>query len=140
MSQTTMEEVNILKDVIHKKTSSLFELCFILPWILANYNKTDRELEIGVNQMKTLARQFGLLFQISDDFEDVEKDSTRDDNSSSINYVIRKGYEEAYKDYTTIDKQFKDLSRKEKVFTPEIKQLVTYLKDKATIYYRQMPN
>ena len=148
MSQNLLELGNTIKDsvkigklkssveeLIHKKTSSLFEFCFIMPWVLTNYNKSDSEIETGISNMKNIARQFGLIFQISDDFEDVEKDAKRDGKNSVMNYVINKGYYDAYKDYNKIVKKFKELATKENVLTDEIKQMVTYLNDKAKIYY-----
>lgn len=148
MSQNLAELGNTIKDsvkmeklkdsveeLIHKKTSSLFEFCFIMPWVLANYNKTDSEIETGIGNMRNIARHFGLIFQISDDFEDVEKDSKRDGKNSVMNYVINKGYYDAYKDYNKIVKRFNEMSIKENVLTDEIKQMVTYLNDKAKIYY-----
>jgi hypothetical protein len=85
--------------------------------------------------MKTMAKQFGLLFQIADDFEDVKKDSLRHAKHLSVNYVIQKGYYDAYRDYTALGKQFYELSQKENVLTDELKQLVTYLNTKAQLYF-----
>jgi geranylgeranyl diphosphate synthase, type II len=125
-----------VEELIHKKTSSLFEFCFIMSWVLANYNKSDSEIDEGVKNMKNLARHFGLIFQISDDFEDVEKDSNKNGKNAVMNYVIYKGYYGAYKDYHKIVNRFNDLCSKEDMLTDEIKQMITYLSVKVNVYYK----
>ena len=125
-----------VEDLIHKKTSSLFEFCFIMPWVLANYNKSDSEIEEGIKNMRYLARQFGLIFQISDDFEDVEKDSNKNGKNAVMNYVIHKGYYDAYKDYKKIVTKFNDMCIREGMHTNEIKQIITYLSAKVDVYYK----
>ena len=125
-----------VEDLIHKKTSSLFEFCFIMPWVLANHNKSDSEIEEGVKNTRYLARHFGLIFQISDDFEDVEKDSNKNGKNAVMNYVIHKGYYDAHKDYKKIVTKFNDLCIREDMLTDEIKQMISYLSAKVDIYYK----
>lgn len=127
--ETTIEEL------IHKKTSTLFEFCFIIPWVYSNYDKSEGELLTGINKMKNIARHFGLIFQITDDFEDVEQDSQRDGKNSVMNYVISKGYYDAYKDYHKLVKKFNKLIEDENIMTPEINQIVDYLSKKVDVYY-----
>ena len=129
-----------VEELIHKKTSSLFEFCFIMPWMLANYSKSDSEISEGIKNMKEMAKQFGLIFQISDDFEDVEKDSNKNGKNAVMNYVIYKGYYGAFKDYYKIVKKFNNLCMKEDMLTDEIKQMVTYLNTKVNVYYKNDKN
>lgn len=124
-----------VEDLIHKKTSSLFEFCFIVPWVLANYNRSDSDIEEGIKNMKYIARHFGLIFQISDDFEDVEKDLNKNGKNAVMNYVIYKGYYDANKDYGKLVNKFNDLCIREGMHTDEIKQIITYLSAKVEIYY-----
>jgi|688.fasta_scaffold83832_3 geranylgeranyl diphosphate synthase type II len=124
-----------VEEIIHKKTSSLFEYCFIIPWIFNNYSKSDSEIEEGIKNMRKLAQKFGLIYQISDDFEDIEKDIDRDCKNSVSNYVVVKGYYNAYKNYNKIVKKFNEVATREDMLTNELKEIITYLSNKVEIYY-----
>lgn len=126
-----------IEDLIHKKTSTLFEYCFIMPWLYSNYNRSSDKIIEGINKMKIIARQFGLMFQISDDFEDVEQDMKRDGKNSVMNYVINKGYYDAYNDYNKIAKKFNELAKDENINTAEIDQMIKYLSKKVEVYYNE---
>lgn len=118
--------------IIHKKTSSLFEYCFCVPYILANYNKTTEELNEGIIKMKEMAKTFGLMFQIADDFEDYLKDL---DKESNVNYVIKLGFTDAYEKYKKIVSDFTVKSTNEGILTDELIEIEGYLTKKVKAYY-----
>lgn len=80
-------EILEVEDVIHKKTSSLFELAFLNGWLVRNGDVTK------IPAVNSVARSFGMLFQIADDVDDFETDLAK--NISTVNYVARHGYVEA---------------------------------------------
>ena len=127
---------DIIEDMIHKKTSSLFEYSFIIPWVFANHTKTDKELTDGIAKMKSIARQFGLIFQVSDDFEDIEQDAMRDGKNVAMNYVINKNPYDAYKDYKKLVDDFNKAAGEENILTNEIKEIEAYLTKKVEVYYK----
>lgn len=131
------KEYNKLKldinDLINKKTSSLFEFCYIIPWIITNCEKNDADLIEGIKTMKIIAQNFGLLFQISDDFEDVE----RDRNNFVMNYVIYKGYKQAYYDYKLFMDKFFEEAQLNNIQCPQLDQILAYLTKKVNIYYKK---
>lgn len=57
-----------LREVIHKKTTSLFEIAFVFGWLFGGGNPDDLSL------VKICASHFGMAFQIADDLGDVEQD------------------------------------------------------------------
>lgn len=57
-----------VKEVIQKKTSSLFEIAFVSGWL---YGGGDIE---KLDPIKQLAQHYGLAFQIADDLSDQEQD------------------------------------------------------------------
>lgn len=67
---------DVLRDVITKKTVSLFEISFVLGWL---YGGGDPE---KLPSVKKSAEHFGLAFQIADDFGDMEQDTQ---NERAIN-------------------------------------------------------
>ena len=127
-----------IMDLISKKTSSLFEICFIYPYVLANSDKSTEEIEAGLKDMKEVARLFGLLFQISDDFEDVEQDLQRDGEYSIMNFAIYKGLSTAKEEYYKIEGQFRECAKKINVYTPEINEIVNYMNKRVELYYNYL--
>lgn len=78
--------VPMLKEIMHKKTVSLFEISFVIGWL---YGKGDvKQLDI----VKKAASHFGMAFQIADDISDVEQDKI---NGRSVNMAIVVGEAEA---------------------------------------------
>lgn len=61
-----------IRDVIHKKTVSLFEISFVLGWL---YGGGKIEL---LDKVKKAASHFGMAFQIADDFDDMAQDAKND--------------------------------------------------------------
>jgi geranylgeranyl diphosphate synthase type II len=120
-----------IEELIHKKTTTLFEYCYIMPWIFTYYNKSDSEIEKGILEMKNIAKHFGLIFQIADDFEDIEQDKIRDGKNSVMNYCINKGVKDAYHIYFENLKKFKELSIQYNIYTNEINEICNYLSKKV---------
>lgn len=60
--------IECLKDVVHKKTSSLFEIAFVSGWLFGGGSP------LAVEQVKQAAAHFGLAFQIADDLGDMAQD------------------------------------------------------------------
>jgi len=133
----SQDKIKGIENVIHKKTSSLFEYSFVIPWILANYNKSDEELEKGIKNMTDISRKFGLMFQISDDFEDYIQDKEKSDSNMTMNYVINLGYSDAYKEYNKIVQDFKLTASNENILTKELSEIEGYLTKKVDVYYNQ---
>ena len=75
-----------LRDVIHKKTVSLFEVAFIFGWLFGGGNPKDLEI------VKNAASHFGMAFQIADDLGDVTQDEA---NNRKINTVGLLGLDRA---------------------------------------------
>ena len=86
------KDITDVKKLIELKTCSLFELTFILPFL-----RTDKSIEDAIN----LGKSLGYMYQIWDDFDDIDQDS------SVKNIVLHDGitkskeiYELHYKNFT----------------------------------------
>ena len=80
-------------EIIYKKTGKFFEFCFIAGWICGGGDKDK------LSEIKDVAYNFSMIFQIIDDFEDVKEDKPHN------NYVLFYGKEKATRDvneYLTI--------------------------------------
>lgn len=60
--------LSILREVIHKKTVTLFEISFVLGWIYGGGNLEQLPL------IKKCASHFGMAFQFADDLDDMAQD------------------------------------------------------------------
>jgi geranylgeranyl diphosphate synthase type II len=76
-----------VKEIIHMKTSTFFEIAMILGWL---FGGPTRELE-KCKDVSEAAKCLGLAYQIADDMEDVEQDMKTE--TKDANYVIRHGLE-----------------------------------------------
>ncbi|ARF09951.1 polyprenyl synthetase [Indivirus ILV1] len=128
------DKIKGIENVIHKKTSSLFEYSFIMPCILSNYNKSTEELENKIKIMKKISEYFGLIFQIADDFEDYLQDQEKNGEKTS-NFVIQLGFYDAHQKYNNIIKEFNIAAEKENIMTNEITEIINYLNIKVETYY-----
>lgn len=77
-----------LRDVIHKKTVTLFEISFVFGWLFGGGDPKS------LNFVKKAASHFGMAFQIADDLGDVEQDAK---NGRKINMAGVFGVESAKK-------------------------------------------
>lgn len=75
-----------LRDVIHKKTVSLFEIAFVFGWLFGGGNPEVLTI------VKKAASHFGMAFQIADDMDDVEQDAQ---NGRKVNMALVFGLEAA---------------------------------------------
>lgn len=73
-------------NLIYKKTTTLFNLSFLIPYVLQTDNHDNIEI------MKKVSKWFGMAFQLYDDFLDIAQDKI----NNSPNYVNKYGYEIAY--------------------------------------------
>lgn len=77
-----------IKEIIHKKTTSLFEISFVFGWLFGG------GAEFELKKVKKSAAHFGLAFQLLDDIDDIEQDLRR---GKKINYAVLFGKQEAIK-------------------------------------------
>ncbi len=70
-----------IKDVIYKKTVSLFEISFVLGWLYAGGELNRLE------DVKKAAAHFGMAFQIADDIGDQEQDKINERKINVANVI-----------------------------------------------------
>lgn len=95
------KNIDKLLDLIYLKTTTFFEISFISSYLLSggNFNNIDK--------LKKAVKYFGLAFQISDDFEDIEQDIIRNkDNYYNPNLVCKYGKTKASEVYNESKKKF----------------------------------
>jgi geranylgeranyl diphosphate synthase type II len=114
MHHNKMENINVY-DIIKNKTASLFEMIFVIGWLVGggDYAKFNEVQEIG--------ERFGLMFQIYDDFEDYYQDLNKNIN------CLNNGINNAYDIFANHKKFIKDKLKKNNMYTTELKIIIEYL-------------
>lgn len=124
-----------VEDMIHKKTSSLFEISFIWAWILSSNYGNDNILQ-KVEEIGIIAKYFGLIFQICDDFEDVNQDLKKDGKNCVMNYVICFGPKKSKKKYYQNVEKFINSCIEKNIYTELLQEIIMNLNFKTNKYYK----
>jgi geranylgeranyl diphosphate synthase type II len=114
------KNTSTIKNIIDKKTGTLFELTFVLGYILNNLDKNVDEKTI--HDMRKIGKYFGRCFQIYDDICD--KDT---DKNNSANYLLHHGKNKTKQDFCKYMNLYKKILKKYKMLNPCIKQITHFL-------------
>lgn len=104
-------------NLIYYKTSSLFIFAFILGNIFSGTN-------INLEDYKNMGKYFGLMFQIMDDSNDIEKDTI--DN----NIFLALGKDTSINLYRDAETKFVELLIKNNILTKEMEYMISKLNSK----------
>lgn len=111
-------DLNTLREVIHKKTVTLFEISFVYGWIFGGGNLQQLPL------VKKAASHFGMAFQIVDDMDDMLQDVT---HNHPLNMANLFGVEQATKMFYEEISQFEESLHELKLHSADMQGLVSYL-------------
>ena len=115
---------NILT-LIHLKTTTFFEISFVSSYLLAGGDLNN------IDKVKKCVKYFGLAFQISDDFDDIEQDSKRVyDNKFNPNLICRYGKEKTLEIFNKAIAIFLKLSKELKIYNEIFDELIDFLKQR----------
>ena len=90
------------------------------------------------NKMYKIVKYFGLAFQISDDFEDIEQDQLRVKTDYNPNLICKFGKDTAYEIYTDALKQFKKLSHEVQINHIIFDELCDFLDNRVLNTYEEL--
>jgi geranylgeranyl diphosphate synthase type II len=111
-----------IRKIIIDKTAPFFELSFIGGYLLSGGHIKN------INKLLKISQLFGLIYQLSDDFEDQEEDKQKSCYSLIQNYVLVVGKEQSLKDfYNYLDictRYLKDLNLYSELFQEIMKYLI----------------
>ena len=117
--------VEKLMDLIYLKTTTFFEVGFIPAYLICI--PKDKRTSENRDKMRRIVRYFGLAFQISDDYEDVQQDLNRVEKEYNPNLICKFGEEKAYNVYKDAITQFKILSQEVGIYHCVFKELCDFL-------------
>ncbi|SCA63076.1 hypothetical protein SCG7109_AH_00350 [Chlamydiales bacterium SCGC AG-110-M15] len=115
------QSLETLRQVIHFKTVTLYELAFVYGWL---YGGGEFE---RLEEVKKAAWHFGMAFQISDDLGDVDEDAAR---GCQTNMAVARGLESTREtlklEMDLFDQSMNDLG----LMNSDFKELSTYLRNR----------
>ncbi len=117
-----------VRQVIYKKTGTLFEVSFVLGWV---FGGGDFAL---IDKVKKAAYHFGMAFQIADDIGDLLQDEK---NQRAINFAKQIGKERAFAAYEEEMRQFQSLLEEVKLKTPSMQKMIDMLNKVASDNYNE---
>ena len=118
---------SFLQMLNEKKTTTLFNLCFLLPFIIHNNDEY-----IPISDLKLISKSFGITFQLADDIEDLIQDQKRQNDAGiTCNFCLQIGNQETitlFKQYmNTLEQYTTKHNLNSKVFC----EIMNYLKKKV---------
>lgn len=112
--------IDVLREVLHKKTVTLFEISFVFGWLFGGGDPALLPL------VKKSASHFGMAFQIADDIEDQAQDLM---NERSINVANIFGIDDATKMFHEETEMFQQTLDELKLNRGELKEMANYLRE-----------
>ena len=119
----TNNSLETMKEVLYKKTVTLFEIAFTLGWLFGG------GMISRLDEVKKAAYHFGMAFQIADDMGDVFQD---EQNHREVNVATMLGKERAQVVFKKEMEGFKEKLKELSLDTPSFAKLCQML-EKATI-------
>ena len=110
-----------LRNIIIDKTAPFFEIAFVGGYLISGGDIKNYE------KLKKISQLFGIIFQISDDFEDQQQDLEKNCQSLIQNYVLVIGKEQAIKDFYYFTNIFITEMKEINLYSELFKNIVNYL-------------
>ncbi len=110
--------VDSIRQVIYKKTGTLFEVSFVFGWLFGGGDMNLLEV------VKKAAYHFGMAFQIADDIGDLAQDEK---NQREINLAKHIGKDRAFHTFEEEMRQFQKCLKEMQLETPSFNKMITML-------------
>ena len=118
---------SFLQMLNEKKTTTLFNLCFLLPFIIHNKNEY-----IPISDIKIISKSFGITFQLADDIEDLIQDQKRQNDAGiTCNFCLQIGNQETISLFKKNMKTLQEYISKYKLNSKVFYEIIDYLKKKV---------
>jgi len=117
--------IDDILNLLHLKTTTFFEIGFIPAYLICNGNKEN------IPKLKEAVKYFGLAFQISDDFEDIEQDKNRLLGNYNPNLICKYGKKESMKIYKQSITKFNCLMNELNITHVIIGEIINFLNNRV---------
>ena len=110
-----------------KKTTTLFNLCFLLPFIIHNNDEY-----IPISDLKLISKSFGITFQLADDIEDLIQDQKRQNDAGiTCNFCLQIGNQETITLFKQYMNNLEQYTTKHNLNSKVFCEIMNYLKKKV---------
>ena len=110
-----------------KKTTTLFNLCFLLPFIIHNNDEY-----IPISDLKLISKSFGITFQLADDIEDLIQDQKRQNDAGiTCNFCLQIGNQETITLFKQYMNNLEQYTTKHNFNSKVFCEIMNYLKKKV---------
>ena len=121
------KDKSIIKDLFNKKTGSFFEISFIGGNLSGGGNISN------LDAIKLAANNFGMAFQIYDDFDDIDQDKERvKNNLLDPNYINNFGRKEAILEFNNSKNKFIEIMKEYMIYSSTMEELILILNKKIS--------
>lgn len=117
-----------LRKIILDKTAPFFEISFVSSYLLSGGTLQNYE------EIREISQLFGIIFQISDDFEDQKQDINKSCKSLVQNYVIVIGKEKAFRDFEKLKNILIMKMKKLQLYSKLFIEILNYLTERVETY------
>ena len=100
-------ESHDIDDLMEKKTSTLFMMSYVLAGVNKEDGNENGNEEDEYNKYVEMGKTMGNIFQLADDFEDINKDLKV--NNGKNNYVCTNGIIKSYKKFNELSNAYEEL-------------------------------
>ena len=118
---------SFLQMLNEKKTTTLFNICFITPFIIHDNNNIT-----PISKIKLISKSFGITFQLADDIEDLIQDQKRQNDAGiTCNFCLQIGNQETIGLFKQHMSTLEEYIHKCNLNTSVICEIIEYLKKKV---------
>ena len=111
------------QNFLNNKYGSICELAFCLGWLIGGGDQKE------INKIKKISKYFTILYKLSIDFVNLEKDLRNNNGDTSTNYVINYGLQESYELFMYNKQKFIEESMMIDIYTATIKEIINYIEN-----------
>jgi len=121
---TQQIKTTVMDTILENKMGSLCELIVSVGWFLGcgEDSKYNRLLKAGKN--------FGIMYQISNDFDKIDQDLEGCVDKVTLNYVINCGIQDSYEKFMTSKQVFIEEALNLDIFSNTVKEMVDIIEEK----------
>lgn len=118
-------EISTLNSILENKVCSLCEFVVIVAWVFGGGN------DLNYSRLIKAGRSFGIIYQLSKDFQNIEYDLQNSENNETLNYVINCGIQDSYEIFLHNKQQFIEESMNLDIFSSTVKEIIDMLEQKV---------
>jgi len=118
---------NNMNAIVENRMGGLCEMVLVLAWILGcgNDNQLNRLIKAGKN--------FGYMYQIALDFENIDKDLDRIVENRTFNYVLNCGIQDSYEKFMECKQKFIEECLILDIFHSTVREIVDAIETKVDL-------